>query len=86
MSRVKFPPGLKVSPHFHLDERVVTVLSGTMYVGYGEAFDETRMQALPAGSLWTEPAKTTHFVWAKDEEGIIQVVGVGPSGITQVTR
>ena len=84
VNRVKFPGGLKLQPHFHPDERVGTVLSGTFYVGYGERFDESKMRPLPAGSLWTEPAKQPHFVWAKDGEVIIQVVGVGPSGTTQV--
>jgi hypothetical protein len=54
-------------------------------MGYGDRFDESAMKALPAGSIWTEPAKQTHFVWAKDGEVIIQVVGGnGPSGITRV--
>jgi hypothetical protein len=66
-------------------ERIVTVMSGTLYMGYGDRFDESAMKALPAGSIWTEPSKQTHFVWTKDGEVIIQVVGGnGPSGITRV--
>jgi quercetin dioxygenase-like cupin family protein len=84
VNRVKFPAGLKVQPHFHPDERVGTVLSGTFYFGYGERFDESKMHRLPAGSVWTEPAKQPHFAWAKDGEVIIQVGGVGPSGTTPV--
>jgi quercetin dioxygenase-like cupin family protein len=82
--RSKFPPGLRVEPHFHPDERIVTVLSGTVYVSYGEQFDESKMQALPAGSVWTEPANQPHFTWAKDGEALIQVVGNGPSGVIPV--
>jgi quercetin dioxygenase-like cupin family protein len=82
--RVKFPANFKNTPHFHPDDRVVTVMSGTLYVGYGERFEEKQMKALPAGSIWTEPAKQPHFVWAKDGEVVIQVSGVGPSGVTQV--
>ena len=48
-------------------------MSGTLYMGYGDRFDESTMTALPAGSIWTEPAKQTHFVWAKDGEAVIQV-------------
>src|SRR5258707_2086282 len=44
--RVKFPPGFKNVPHYHPDDRVVTVLSGTIYMGYGEKFDETAGMAL----------------------------------------
>jgi quercetin dioxygenase-like cupin family protein len=66
--RVRFPANHKVQPHFHPDERVVTVISGTLYVGYGEQFDESAMKALPSGSIWTEPARQPHFVFAKDGE------------------
>jgi quercetin dioxygenase-like cupin family protein len=84
VNRVRFPAGLRIQPHFHPDERIVTVLSGTVYFGYGEQFDEANMKALPAGSVWTEPAKQPHFVWAKDAEAVIQVIGNGPSGTTPI--
>ena len=82
--RGKFPPNFRVEPHFHPDERISTVLSGTLYVGYGEQFDESKMRPLPRGSIWTEPAKQPHFVWAKDGEVIIQVIGNGPSAVIPV--
>jgi quercetin dioxygenase-like cupin family protein len=83
--RVRFPANHKVQPHFHPDERVVTVISGTLYVGYGEQFDESAMKALPAGSIWTEPPRQPHFVFAKDGEVEFQVVGAnGPSGVTRI--
>ena len=85
MYRVRFPANFKVQPHFHPDERVVTVMSGTLYMGYGEQFDESAMKALPAGSIWTEPARQPHFVFAKDGEVVFQVVGSnGPSGLTRI--
>ena len=77
--RYRFPANFKVPPHSHPDDRVVIVLSGTLYVGYGERFDEGALKALPAGSTWTEPAKQPHFVWTKDGEVMLQVVGTGPS-------
>jgi quercetin dioxygenase-like cupin family protein len=83
--RVRFPAGHKVQPHFHPDERVVTILSGTLYLGYGEKFDESTMKALPPGSLWTEPAKQPHFVFARDGEVEFEVVGSnGPSGVIRI--
>jgi len=82
--RAKFPANFKVEPHYHPDEKVNMVISGTLLVGYGEEFDESKMKALPAGSIWTEPASQPHFVWAKDGEVVIQVIGNGPSGTTLV--
>jgi quercetin dioxygenase-like cupin family protein len=78
--RARFPANFKAEPHYHPDEKVNMVISGTLFVGYGEEFDESKMKALPAGSIWTEPANQPHFVWAKDGEVVIQVVGNGPSG------
>jgi quercetin dioxygenase-like cupin family protein len=82
--RARFPANSKIQPHFHPDERFGTVISGTLYMGYGEKFDESAMKALPAGSIWTEPVNQPHFVWAKDGEVVIQVVGNGPSGVTRI--
>ena len=44
------------------------------------------MKALPAGSIFTEPARQPHFVWAKDGEVVIQVIGNGPSATTQIEQ
>ena len=77
--RAVFPANFRTQPHFHPDERIGTVLSGTLLVGFGEQFDESKMKALPAGSVWTEPARQPHFTWAKDGEVIIQIIGSGPS-------
>ena len=82
--RVRFPANYKVQPHWHPDERVVLVISGTLSVGYGEQFEEGNLKELPAGSFFTEPPKQPHFVWAKTGEVIIQVTGMGPSGRTPV--
>ena len=82
--RVRFPANFRNQPHFHPDDRIVTVMSGTLYVGFGEQFDENKMKALPASGIWTEPAKQPHFVWAKDGEVVIQVIGMGPSAVTLI--
>lgn len=82
--RAKFPANFRNEPHYHPDDRIGMVISGTLHVGYGETVDETKMKALPAGSIWTEPAQQPHFVWAKEGEVVIQIIGNGPSGRTLV--
>src|SRR3954471_8552910 len=85
MYRSRFPANYRVQPHFHPDERMGMVISGTLLVGYGEKFDESKMKIMPTGSIWAEPAGQPHFVWAKNGEVIIQIVGAnGPSGTTQI--
>lgn len=82
--RTRFQANFRNKPHYHPDERIVTIMSGTLYVGYGEQMDDSTMKALPAGSIFTEPARQPHYVWAKDGEVVIQVIGNGPSATTQV--
>ena len=85
VTRAKFAPGLKVMPHSHPDEwRTVVVLSGTLYFGVGEQWDESKLKPYPAGTFFSEPSKTPHYGWAKDGEVIIQVTGMGPTGTTPI--
>ena len=87
VSRVKFSPGWKDPPHWHPDEaRTVAVLSGTLYFGRGEKWDESQLRAYPAGTFYSEPPKAPHFSWAKDGEVVIQITGIGPSGKTYIQQ
>jgi quercetin dioxygenase-like cupin family protein len=72
-------------PHFHPDSRMVTVISGTLWIGYGTTFDQSRMKQLSPGGFFTEPAGQPHFAWAKDGDVVVQATGFGPSKTTFVT-
>jgi quercetin dioxygenase-like cupin family protein len=78
--RVKLASGGKIPPHTHPDERNSTVLAGTIHVGFGETFDETKLVAIPAGAVYVVPAGVAHYVWAKDGAALYQEAGVGPTG------
>jgi len=84
--RVKLARGAQIPPHTHPDERSTTVLSGTIYVGYGEAVDESNVVALPAGAVYVAPANVPHYVWARDGDAMYQEAGVGPTGTTFTTQ
>lgn len=87
VARVKFPAGVKVMPHTHTDEvRTVLIMSGTMYFGIGEQWDESKLKVYPAGTFFTEPANTPHFAWAKDGEVIAHLTSVGPTGTTFIPQ
>jgi quercetin dioxygenase-like cupin family protein len=77
--RVKFSPGTMSMPHHHPEDRLATVLKGTWWTGKGETFDPKNTEPLSAGSFMKHPAKAPHFDGAKDEEVILQLIGVGPS-------
>ena len=79
--RLRLPAGSKVLPHIHPEEvRTLTVISGTLYFGFGEKWDESKLKAYPAGTFFSEVPTTPHFVAAKDGEVIFQATGIGPSG------
>jgi quercetin dioxygenase-like cupin family protein len=87
VDRIKFAPGTKVMPHWHPDSvRTVLVLSGTFYFAVGEQWDESQLKAYPAGTLYSEPAKTPHYAWAKDGEVILQVTAIGPTGNSPIPQ
>jgi quercetin dioxygenase-like cupin family protein len=73
-------------PHTHPDERVVTVLSGTFYLGSGPTFDESKAKELEAGSVTVVPPNTVHWGFAKDSAVTIQEIGVGPTATTPRPR
>jgi quercetin dioxygenase-like cupin family protein len=87
VQRVRFPAGLKLMPHFHPDEwRTGIVLSGNYYFGLGEQWDDTKLKPYPAGTFFSEPKDTPHFVWAKDGEVLVQFTAMGPTGITRIQQ
>lgn len=83
--RLKVPADYKISSHWHPADEHVTVISGTLYMGMGDTFDESKGTALSAGSFAVMPARTHHFAFTK-EETVIQLHGKGPWGITYVNR
>ena len=83
--RVKLATGARIPPHTHPDERNSTVLVGTLYVGFGEHFDKTKVVAIPAGAVYVAPANIPHYLWAKDGGVMYQETGVGPTGTAFLT-
>ena len=81
ITRVKLPADYRIEPHTHPEERVYTVISGTFYIGFGEKFDPTVLKAFPAGSAFVVPANASHFHWMRSGEAVVQISGLGPSGI-----
>jgi quercetin dioxygenase-like cupin family protein len=81
---LKIPPHTRIPAHWHPDERVGTVVGGTLYFGYGDRFNEDALKALPAGSFYVEPANIPHFSRTGDTEAVVQVTGVGPTGTNYV--
>ncbi len=81
--RAKLPDGYSVAPHTHPMDEHVTVIQGTMILGFGERRDESAMKELPTGSYVTLPSGVPHFNRMKGET-ILQFHGIGPYDIEYV--
>lgn len=84
--RARFAPGVMSEPHYHPNDRHVTVISGTWYTGTGTKFDRDATVPLPAGSYMLHPAGAVHYDGAKDREVIVEIKGMGPAPTVPVGR
>jgi len=69
-------------PHYHPNDRYITVLSGTWWVNTGPEYAPDAMRPLPAGSFVTHFGKGIHYDGAKDGDVVIEIVGYGPATST----
>ena len=69
-------------PHFHPNDRFITVLSGTWWVGSGTKYDPNNTVPMPAGTFVTHFGKQVHYDGAKDVDAVLLIVGEGPATST----
>jgi quercetin dioxygenase-like cupin family protein len=79
---VKWLPGGMSHPHFHPNDRFITVLKGTWWVGTGTKFDPDSTVPMPAGTFVKHFGKQVHYDGAKDEETVLLITGEGPATST----
>ena len=85
--RIKFSPGRMSRPHFHDQDRYITVIKGTWWVSLGpgsEVFDPKKTVPMKEGSFVKHPAGGPHYDGAKDEGVIVQIMGMGPVKTTRI--
>lgn len=82
--RLHVQPGFEIAPHTHPGIEHLTILSGTLHVGLGDAMDREAATAYGAGSYLAIGARVVAYMWT-DEETIVQVHGVGPFSTEFVT-
>ena len=70
--RNRFEPGAYSRPHFHPNDRVIVVLSGTWWVASGEDFAPESTVPAPAGSFVRRVAGTPHY------DGVRRGENLGP--------
>jgi quercetin dioxygenase-like cupin family protein len=85
--RNTFPANRTGTPHFHNQDRYITVLKGTWWVSLGpesDSGDPNKMIPIKAGGYVFHPANGHHFDGTKGEEATVQIIGMGPVTSTQV--
>lgn len=70
-------------PHSHPNDRFITVLAGTMWIGTGTKFDPNNTVGLKPGGFVRDIANQVHFDGSKDDGLTIEIVGMGPATSTQ---
>ena len=76
--RNRFNAGRGSRPHYHDQDRWVTVIQGTWYTAEGDLYKPNEMIAIKQGGLMFHPAGLHHYDGAKDEDVIVQIMGMGP--------
>ena len=83
--RMKIPAGYRLDAHTHVADERVTVLSGSIHVGFGDVLDTNpaKSKTFGPGSFYVNPTPQPHYVWT-DAETVIQITGMGPWTLTYV--
>ena len=78
------PAGQFLQAAFPSQDRFITVIKGTWYVGTGNKWDKDATIGVKAGGAVTHFGKEVHYDGAKDEEVIVLITGEGPGTNTPV--
>ena len=78
----KWHPHHMSRPHFHPNDRFITVISGTWWVGTGTKYDPDSTVPVTAGSFVTHYGKQIHYDGAKDGDAVLEILGEGPATST----
>ena len=77
--RVTIEPNKKLEPHGPKEGYFfVTVISGTLELGFGKTYDEAKLKTLPPGSIFTHPAGQLHFAKTGKDPVVLQITVIKP--------
>lgn len=84
--RLRIPPGLPLfRPHFHDQDRFITVISGTWAFGRGDSGECKDTIPLDPGAYVFHPKGAVHFDGSCVDETVeVQIIGQGPVKTTWI--
>jgi hypothetical protein len=74
------------NPHFHPNDRFITVIEGTAWKGTGPVVDPVNAVRLPKGSFMIDHALRVHWDGTKEESSAYLIVGYGPAVSTEIAK
>jgi len=77
--RVHLKDGGLMPPHSHPDDRMITVLSGTLHYGFGTTADPATTKAYPTGATFLAKANAPHYAIGRGDV-IYQESGLALTG------
>ncbi len=87
--QITWAPGTGSRPHYHDQARYINVLKGNWWVAIGpdsDVYDPDNMIMVEEGAFIYEPPYGHHYDKAKDEEVIVQIMGIGPVETTPIPQ
>jgi len=82
----KFKPGRFGAPHYHPNDRFITVIDGAGWRGTGPVLDPAHAVRLPKGSFSIDHALKVHWDGTKDESGAYLIAGYAPATNIEVPK
>ena len=82
----KFKPNRFGNPHYHPNDRFITVIDGAAWHGTGAVVDIAQAKRVPKGSFMVDHAMKVHWGGNKEESGAYLIAGIGPASSTEVPK
>ena len=82
----KFKPGRFGNPHYHPNDRFITVIDGASWHGTGSVVDVAHAHRVPTGTFMIDHAGKIHWGGNKEEGGSYLIAGIGPGGSVEVPK
>jgi quercetin dioxygenase-like cupin family protein len=75
--RLRIPPGFSLPAHTHPSDERVSVLEGSVSVGFGTTGDDNSVRTFGPGSFYVNPPGVAHFE-SSEQGAVLQVTAEGP--------
>jgi quercetin dioxygenase-like cupin family protein len=82
----KFKPGRFGNPHYHPNDRFITVIDGESWHGTGAVVDTAHAHVVTKGTFMIDHANKVHWGGNKEVGGSYLIAGIGPGSSVEVPK